>query len=284
MSEKTTLKDIVEINKVLTIKKYDSYKEFLVYTDIIQEYIDDTFFRNDVIIERLVEYAQKSARYLDITFKEKSDIKLTVENIHDYMLHTKRAVEKALFIEDEAFNFSIFVEIRSIVRYFLEKTYEFESLRNYEILYGINTMEFHQQNESFKYLYTVFDKFTYISKHLNEKYVKKNEKLSYQDVQLKFFTHFLKDISFLSKSTSDFQKLSDIIELITYSKAWHYIRRLRNSIEHDFVDPTYKYNISLSLELLFIIIGRIMLGLTKYLKSENEIRETLDSLKSEKLE
>ncbi|WP_338985418.1 hypothetical protein [Spiroplasma endosymbiont of Diplazon laetatorius] len=279
MSEKTTLKDIVQINKILASKDYGTIKEFQAYVDVIQEYVDDTFFKNEAIIEKLVEYCQNSGRYLDIHFKIPSGIDLKVENIHDYMSNTKRAIEKAMFIEDDTLNQSIFVEVKSIFRYFLEKTYELESLTDYETLYGINTVEFHQQNESFKYLYTIFDKLTYIARHLNDKYCKK-EVTPYNGEPLKFANDFLKDISFLASSALEYQKLSDVVEQITYSKAWHYIRRLRNSIEHDFVDPAFKYNICFSLELLFIIIGRIMLALNKYLQSEMEIRKTLDNLKN----
>ncbi|AUM62478.1 hypothetical protein [Spiroplasma monobiae] len=281
MAEKTTLKDIVHINKMLASKNYNTIKEFQAYTDVIQEYVDDTFFKNDAIIQKLVEYSENSGRYLDIHFKSPINVELKVENIHDYLSNTKRAIEKAMFIEEEIFDHVIFVEIKSTFRYFLEKTYEFDSLTDYETLYGINTVEFHQQNESFKYLYTIFDKLTYIAKHLNEKYCKK-EVVPYGGESIKFATDFLKDISFLANSAGEYQKLSDIIETITYSKAWHYIRRLRNSIEHDFVDPTFKYNICFSLELLFIIIGRIMLAINKYLKSDKEVRKTLDHLKREK--
>ncbi|AUB31362.1 hypothetical protein [Spiroplasma floricola] len=279
MSKKTTLKDIVQINKILTSKQYNSLEEFDEYSNIIQEYVDDTFFKNNAIVEKLVQYCEKSSRYLDINFKFLSGIELKTEDVHNYLSITKKAIEKAIFVEDSIFEQSIFVEIKSIFKYFLEKSYELEALKNYETLYGINSLEFHQQNESFKYLYTIFDKLTYIARHLNDKYCKRENNLT---EALKFSNDFLKDISFLTNNASDFQKLSDIIDQITYSKAWHYIRRLRNSIEHDFVDPSYRYNICFSLQLLFIIIGRIILALNKYIQSESEVRKTLDNLKQQK--
>ncbi|ALD66157.1 hypothetical protein [Spiroplasma cantharicola] len=281
MSEKITLRDIVKINKKLASKEYESQKEFSSYCDVIQEYIDETFFKNDAIIEKLVEYCENSARYLDITFKKASGIILSDENVHNYTSNIKRAIEKTIFMEERIFNFSIFVEIKSIFKYFLEKSKEYESLKNFKDSYSVSSIEFHQQNESFKYLYTIFDKLTYIAKHLKDKYYKK-EPTKYSSDALRFSNDFLPNISFLAKSAQDFQKLSDIIERVTYSKAWHYIRRLRNSIEHDFVDPTYKYNICFSLELLFIIIGRILLALNKYLQSDEQIKETLESLRVEK--
>ncbi len=281
MSEKTTLRDIVKINKSLASKEYESLIEFNKYSDIIQNYIDETFFKNDAIIEKLVEYCDNSARYLDITFKKASGIKLSTENVHNYTSNVKKSIEKTIYSEESTFNFSIFVEIKSIFKYFLEKSKEYDALKNFKELYSVSSVEFHQQNESFKYLYTIFDKLTYIAKHLNDKYCKK-EPTKYSSESLRFSNDFLPNISFLSKSAFDFQQLSDVIERVTYSKAWHYIRRLRNSIEHDFVDPAYKYNICFSLELLFIIIGRIMLALNKYLQSNDQIKETLDSLRVEK--
>jgi len=50
-------------------------------------------------------------------------------------------------------------------------------------------------------------------------------------------------------------------------------------LEHDFADPSFKYNISFSIDLLFIIVGRIMIALNKYLKPEKQLIETLENLK-----
>ncbi|AHI52644.1 hypothetical protein [Spiroplasma culicicola] len=279
MSEKITLKDIVEINKVLTKQEYTSHKEFEAYLDVIGEYIDDTFFKQDVIIERLLHYSEQSYRFLDININKNWEVELSTKHVHDYLSNCRRAIEKSLFGPEQIFDLSIFVEIKSIVGYFLEKVQDFDSLRDYETLYSINTVEFHQQNETFKYLYTAFDKFTYIARHLNDKYFKK-VKSDLSEENLKFFTDFARDISFLTVDAKAYTLLNDTIETITYSKAWHYIRRLRNNLEHDFADPLCKYNITFSIELLFIIIGRIMLVLNKTLKNEIDIRKTLEELKN----
>ncbi|QEH61598.1 hypothetical protein SCHIN_v1c04010 [Spiroplasma chinense] len=279
MADKITIRDIIEINKILSTKSYSSIKELNAYFDVIGEYIDETFFDNDIIIERLLHYCEVSERRINISVRRVPDIDLKVSHVHDYLSNCKRALEKALYSDPEIFNFSIFVEIKSIVRYYLEKTYEYPSLKDYETLYGVNTVEFHQQNETFKYLYTIFDKFTYIARHLNDKYLKK-ETNDLSEVSLKFFADFAKDISFLTKNANAFQELNDTIERITFSKAWHYIRKLRNILEHDFADPACKYNITFSIELLFIIVGRIMLALNKTLKTELQIRETLEELRN----
>ncbi|AKU80121.1 hypothetical protein [Spiroplasma turonicum] len=278
MANKTTLKDIAQISKVLEKKGYKSISEFKVYLDLIQSYIDETFFNNEAIIEKLVKYCENSSRHLDITFKNELKIDLSVDDIANYIKYSKKALEVSIFTEEGIFNHTIFVEIRSIIKYFLQKTYSLESLINFETLYGINTPEFHQQNETFKYLYTIFDKLTYIANHLKCKYLEKTKQSP--ETTLKFFTDFLKDISFLSKSPEDFEELTSIIDLITYSRAWHYIRRLRNLLEHDFADPNFNYNISFSINLLFIIIGRIVLALDKHLKTEKSMRQTLDSLRN----
>ncbi|QBQ07488.1 hypothetical protein SGLAD_v1c02890 [Spiroplasma gladiatoris] len=283
MADKITLKDIVEINKILSKKSYTSFKEFETYLDVIGEYIDDTFFKQDIIAEKLIRNQEKSSRFIDLKIT-KPEIDLSQKNLHDYLSNCKRAIEKALYSDSGTFDLSIFIEIKSTVRYILEKTYKIESLSDYQNLYGINTIEFHQQNETFKYLYSVFDKFTYIARHLNERYLQHN-KVDVSEMSLKFFKDFPKDISFLCKNTMAYQNLNDTIELITYSKAWHFVRKLRNTLEHDFADPTEKYNITFLIELLFIIIGRIMLVLNKTIQTESEIRNTLENLeKKERVE
>ncbi|QGS51703.1 hypothetical protein [Spiroplasma tabanidicola] len=279
MADKITLKDIVEINKILTKKSYNSLKEFNTYLDVIGEYIDDTFFKQNIIAEKLIKHQELSSRFIDLQFEE-SSLNLSYKNLHDYLSNCKRAIEKALYSDSSIFNFSIFVEIKSIVRYILEKTYEIESLTDYETLYGINTIEFHQQNETFKYLYSVFDKFTYIARHLNERFLKHN-KIDVSELSLKFFKDFPNDISFLAQNVASYQVLVTTIETITYSKAWHFVRKLRNILEHDFADPSEKYNITFLIELLFIIIGRIMLVLNKTLMSESDIRKTLEDLQKQ---
>ncbi|AKX34462.1 hypothetical protein SLITO_v1c08470 [Spiroplasma litorale] len=277
MANKTTLKDIAKIGKILEKKEYTNISEFRAYSDIIQSYIDETFFRNEAIIQKLVEYCEKSSRHLDVTFKHENQIDLSVEDIANYIKYSKKVVEYAIFSEESVFNHTIFVEIKNIIKYFLQKSYKLESLRNYETLYKINTPEFHQQNETFKYIYTIFDKLTYIANHLKCKYLEKVKQSP--ETSLKFFNDFLKDISFLSKSPEDFKSLTSVIDLITYSRAWHYIRRLRNMLEHDFADPNFGYNISFSINLLFIIIGRITLALDRYLKNEEGMSVLFDKLR-----
>ncbi|WP_094049464.1 hypothetical protein [Spiroplasma corruscae] len=278
MANKITLRDVAHICKLIKNKEYKGLSELKAYSDIIQNYIDETFFMNEAIIEKLVKYCENSSRYLDINFKNETNIDLTVEDVSNYIKYSKNALELLIFSEDGVFNHKVFVEIRSIVRYFIKKTYKMESLMNFNTLYGITTDEFHQQNETFKYLYTIFDKLTYIANHLKCKYLEKTKQNP--DTSLKFFNDFLKDISFLSNSPEDFEKLTNVIDLITYSRAWHFIRRLRNLLEHDFADPNFNYNISLSINLLFIIIGRIVLALDKHLKNDENLSKTLDKLRN----
>lgn len=278
MGTKLTLRDIIEINKILTTKAYASQKEFNTYLDVIGEYIDVTFFDNSAITEKLTQYSEQSERNLDMKFWTKSDVDLTVEQVNDYLLNCKRALEKALYGDRSTFKYYIFAEVKSIVRYYLEKTYEYEALVDYETLYGIKTIEFHQQNETFKYLYSVFDKFAYIARYLNDRYVK-NQRNDLGEATLKFYTDFLVDIKFLTKNAAVFEEAQQTLDKITNSKAWHFIRRLRNNLEHDFSNPSRKYNITFSLQLLFIIIGRIMLLLRKTLLSDLEMKQVFEELK-----
>gem|GEM_PF-3923665 len=63
-----TLQEIIKINDILISQLSIPQDEFENYLDIIGEYIDKTFFEQDAIIEKLVEFSEKSGRKLDVKF------------------------------------------------------------------------------------------------------------------------------------------------------------------------------------------------------------------------
>lgn len=129
MSEAITLNDLAIINRTLSDKaKYDG-KDFEQYVSLIKEYIDNNIFRNDIIVERLISYANESGRSVETRASNTSGVELTIENVNDYLNECKKSIEKALFLKPEIFDLTIFIEVKSIVRYYVEKSYEFDSLQ-----------------------------------------------------------------------------------------------------------------------------------------------------------
>ncbi|AXK51442.1 hypothetical protein [Spiroplasma alleghenense] len=248
--------------------------EFKQVINNITNFIDQEIFINDDLVFQLTEISKNSGRDLDINFKSSFVIEKDLELIFNNLNYCKELLERCLFQKTIFFNFMIFTEVKSMVRYYLEKSYRYNSLMDYKKLFKINSVQFHEQNEMFKYLFSIFDKLVYIINHLNQKYFK-NTTSDNRDLTLKFFINFAGDARSFTKSAEHHEKLVKGLNAIRYSNAWHYVRKLRNNLEHDFADPSSQYNISFSILLLFIIIGRCMLLINDTFMDDREINEIL---------
>ncbi|WP_338971738.1 hypothetical protein [Spiroplasma endosymbiont of Panorpa germanica] len=266
-----TLKDV---NDNLTRYPMKS-AEFKSTISKITNFVDQEVFSNDELVFQLAQISQKSGRDLDINFKNEFDVENDLDLIFDNLNYCKEILERCLFQKTVFFNFMIFTEVKSMVRYYLEKSYRYESLRDYKKLFKINSVQFHEQNEMFKYLFSIFDKLAYIINHLNLKYFK-NTNFDNKELSLKFFINFANDASNFTKTAQDQETLVKGLNTIRFSNAWHYVRKLRNNLEHDFADPSSQYNINLSIILLFIIIGRCMLLINDTFKDDAEINNILE--------
>lgn len=277
-NKKITLNDLANINHKMFNESSENIIQLHEYVELIKEYIDDNIFKNDILIKKLAGLSKETGRIFNMRFNSKIELAITDIELANYLNECKLGMENSLFVSKEVFDMPIFIEIISIAKYYSNSSYELDGLKNHTSLYSVKQPEFHKQNETFKYLYSAFDKLTYIAKHLNSKYLE-NSNENINELTLKFYSDFHREISFLTKSEQHSNTLREVIEMITQSTAWHFIRKLRNQIEHDFIDPSFQYNISLSIELLFIIIARVLLSLKYNLLDKQEIAKKLQSLK-----
>ncbi|AHI53645.1 hypothetical protein SSABA_v1c02330 [Spiroplasma sabaudiense Ar-1343] len=273
--------DLKTLNDYLTGTPINSEK-FKEVINGITDFVDEKIFKDDEMVFQLTEISKTSGRDLAIIFKNKFEIESDLELIFNNLNYCKELLERCLFQKTIFFNFMIFTEVKSMVRYYLEKSYRYDSLKNYQKLFKINSVEFHEQNEMFKYLFSIFDKLVYIISHLNEKYFKNNP-IDNKELSLKFFINFGEESKNFTKSSKNFEQLNDKINQIRRSNAWHYVRKLRNNLEHDFADPSSQYNINFSILLLFIVVARCLLLINEHFQSDAEINELL-SYRSKKIQ
>lgn len=249
------------------------------YKDLIS-YVDSVIFDYNVVIKNLSEYIKEQGIELNQYIRNETHIKLTTANLYNYFEAIKNALTRLIFSNDDFMQQYIFLETKEIIRYSAAKVKSSSSLNDYEKKSKITSNEYHLQVETFKYQFTVFDKLAYIAIHMNDKY-KKNQPTD-EKYMAKFYVDFLPNIKFLTKSKISFNELSGIIEVLTKSSGWHLIRRLRNMLEHDFIDPTLRYNINPISDLLYIYICRLFVAINETIVNNEHMVKVIQKLKDKR--
>ncbi|QHX36027.1 hypothetical protein STIUS_v1c04730 [Spiroplasma sp. TIUS-1] len=249
------------------------------YNDLIS-YIDSVIFDYNVVIKNLNDYIKDQGIELNQYIRDENYIKLTTTNLYNYFEAIKNAMTRLMFVNSDFMQQHIFQEVKEIIRYTASKVKSNESLRDYEKKSKITSNEYHLQVETFKYQFTVFDKLAYIAIHMNDKY-KRNVQTD-EKYMAKFYVDFLPNIKFLSKSKISFNELSGIIEVLTKSSGWHLIRRLRNMLEHDFIDPSLRYNINPISDLLYIYICRLFIAINETIVTNEDMSKVIKKLKDKR--
>ncbi|WP_338970493.1 hypothetical protein [Spiroplasma endosymbiont of Labia minor] len=237
-----------------------------------RDIIDFLILDNDDIIY----YVFKNIKY-DISIRiEPTKLLFSNEEIDNLFHVIKRALEKFLFQYANSFNFYIFTEIKHMVRFFIAKNHNDITFRNSEKLYSMDMLEFHEQNSMFKYLFSIFDKFAYIARHLSKKYNPNYE----EKTDVRFSSTFVNDVSFLLKSNEAILNLDTTLNKLFKSNSWHFVRKMRNIIEHNFADPSLKYNIQWIIDILFILVARLMMQIIEDFKENDMIIQQLQKSKT----
>ncbi|WP_339022483.1 hypothetical protein [Spiroplasma endosymbiont of Crioceris asparagi] len=275
-----TLNDLIKINydKSNLLETNPNFDNQLVE---IMQYVDSLIFQNDIITKNICEFLNEQSFQINLSFNKTQNVSLTKLQIYNYLTNIKKTMARIIFKNQDYFNFYIFKEVFEITKYTYRKIKWSEEILDFEIQHKISSKEYHQQNETFKYLFSVFDKLSYIADHLYRKYlIKSND--DNQKEMLKFYQNFSHDINFLTKDKDAYNKLKNNIDSICFSSGWHLIRKLRNHIEHDFINPLAEHNIAFAIDLLMIYVLRIIILLKETLMSEEEIKLTLNKLKEKK--
>jgi hypothetical protein len=208
-------------------------------------------------VEKLEEWpAKKVQTYIDATFE-------TYTNLY--------------LVNNKLLNQTIFFEIRSFMDYYTDVIRNDINLINKGAM-KINDRDFFYQCEVLEYMYSFYDKINGIFNHLRLKYLnQKNDTW----IDEKFHIEFSNNVRLFARPDADLEKAEHDIAILTDSTLWHYLRRLRNKITHDFFDPSLEYNFLNAIKLLYINICRTVFLLDATIMKDEDIRLLIQKNKVE---
>lgn len=256
------IKQLIKIIKNKKIKQSEA-DDILFF---VANMIDDLILRDSTISYRLNMNLVKNNRVLDIDIKPTKKI-LSTKDTHEF-LYLLKTLLSLMSIKNYFFNFYIYSEIKMIVNYYINKSSKNKYYDSVNERFAINELEFHDQILMFKYLYSIFHKLIFINVFIVDKY-------NLKTIDKKDNYIFTKDFDAVSmplfKTTVKKLEFADYLKVLNRSVSFHYIRKLRNNLEHSFTDPKSKYNISLETELLFILVARTLIQMHRDLKNDQEL-------------
>ncbi|ATZ21795.1 hypothetical protein [Mesoplasma tabanidae] len=256
------IKQLIKIVKNKRIKQSEA-DDILFF---IANMIDDIILKDSTISHRLNINLIKNNRILDIDIKPNKKVVSTKET-HEF-LYLLKTLLSLMTIKNYFFDFYIYSEIKMIVNYYINKSSKNKCYDSVNERFGINELEFHDQLVMYKYLYSIFDKLMFINVFFVDKY-------NLKEVNVKNSFIFTKDFDSVSmplfKTTVRKLAFAEYLKTLNKSVSFHYIRKLRNNLEHSFTDPKSKYNIALEIELLFILVTRTLIQIHRDLKKDDEL-------------
>ncbi|AVN59162.1 hypothetical protein CG002_02850 [Mesoplasma florum] len=256
------IKQLIKIVKNKRIKQSEA-DDILFF---IANMIDEVILKDSTISHRLNINLIKNNRILDIDIKPSKKV-VSTKDTHEF-LYLLKTLLSLMTIKNYFFDFYIYSEIKMIVNYYINKSSKSKSYDSVNERFAINELEFHDQLVMYKYLYSIFDKLMFINVFFVDKY-----NLKSIDVKSNFI--FTKDFDSVSmplfKTTVRKLAFADYLKILNKSVSFHYIRKLRNNLEHSFTDPKSKYNIALETELLFILVARTLIQMHRDLKNDDEL-------------
>ncbi|WP_026389685.1 hypothetical protein [[Acholeplasma] multilocale] len=260
---------IKQLKQIITILKTGEQDEEKL-KDLIQvliKIIDETVLEDSIITYWLEKNQQKSNRVLEMKIRNFDKTILDMSLVHNflYLLKTTGAI---LLTKYKAFDFYIYTEVNTMLNFYIKSSIDSGMYDVTDTKFNINDIEYHLQNQMFKYIYSFFDKITYINHFIIKKYELESLK---EAREYKFINDFVKISSPLFKTRAAMVRMQKYVEKLYKSQSFHYVRKLRNNLEHSFTNPERDYSVSLEIELLFILIFRTILQLKSDFKTDNEM-------------
>lgn len=271
-----------EINDViLKIKTMTNYLQFNKITgseinqfsQILTKLIDQYLLEKNEIINLLFEYENKvHQRDLKMYISVNKAIEFDIRLVNQLLSAFKNNLALLLENDQSFFDLYIYSEIKNVLKYYLHQTISTNNNDNFDQLYMMQEKKYHSQVAIYKYLFSMFDKFLYINLFVTNKF-------ALNQLEENDNYHFLQDFVCISQplfiNQSSAQQMEQLCQKLQKSSAFHFVRKLRNNLEHNFANPEIKTNLTLATQLLFILIMRVILEINFDFKNDQEIYHLL---------
>ncbi|PPE04654.1 hypothetical protein EELLY_v1c03340 [Entomoplasma ellychniae] len=261
------LKKIIKLIKTKTLN--DQELENLL--SFISQLIDNHFFKSSNLVNKLNKNLIKNNRIIDIKINSDSEM-ISSKDAHEFLYLLKTffslALSKKMF-----FNIYIFTEVNMIINYYIINSIKNKSYDIFNNRFKINELEYHNQVVMYKYLFSIFDKLIYISGFIVKKYNLTKHEI---EKDLKFVKDFDKVAQPFFKNSLKKENTKIYLKLLNQSSSWHFLRKLRNNLEHSFSDNKSEFNISLETEMLFVLIARTLIQIHNDFKNDKELFKLID--------
>ncbi|WP_027063131.1 hypothetical protein [Mesoplasma seiffertii] len=261
--------NIEKLKKVATyLKQTDKIDDKI--TEIVQvmiKIIDQSLIYDNSLVFTMNSELKKTSRVLDLDISRVRDETLSINQVHETLFLIKTIIA-LLLTKFNIFNFYIYSEVKASLFFYINLSLKEKLYDSRNTFFGINEPEYHLQNQIFKTIYSTFDKLTYINHYLVQRY--DLEKVN-DDVNYRFINDFVKLSIPLFKNKAAELRFIDYIRKLYKSSAFHYIRKLRNNLEHSFTNPGSQYNIAIEIELVFILVARTLFEIISDFKTDDKI-------------
>ncbi|AUF83678.1 hypothetical protein CXP39_02615 [Mesoplasma syrphidae] len=261
--------NIQKLKKVATyLKQADKIDDKIAeIVQVMIKIIDQTIIYDNSLIFVMNAHLKKTSRVLELDINRVKDETFGIKQIHETLFLIKTIIA-ILLTKFNIFDFYIYSEIKASLFFYINLSLKEKFYDSRNVFFTINEPEYHLQNQIFKTLYSTFDKLTYINHYLVQRY---DLKKINDDVNYRFINDFVKLSIPLFKNKAAELRFIDYIRKLYKSSAFHYIRKLRNNLEHSFTNPESQYNIAMEIELVFILAARTLFEIISDFKTDDKI-------------
>ncbi|AVP49279.1 hypothetical protein [Williamsoniiplasma luminosum] len=271
---KQTDKIIAQLEIVITYLKTKKYEEIeiLKIKKILVSAIDFLIIENNDFVYLLDQEDKRNGLDLNFFVNAINKKLMPFEDVVKILYYLKTIFAMFVTYVHEYFNYYIYSEIKYMMMYYIKETIDDPKIEAINKKHKSSDTYFHKQIALFKYIYSVYDKFLYINLQVGKKMELNNDD---EDKYYRFSADFLNSSRPLIKDGIMLRKFEVFLKSLYRSSSFHYIRILRNNLEHNFINPETKFNYGLQTQLLFVMLMRIVLEIEFDFKRDSEIYDLL---------
>ncbi|WP_342269272.1 hypothetical protein [Spiroplasma endosymbiont of Aspidapion aeneum] len=239
-------------------------------------YIDYVFFKRNVIFNTILKLENEN-NCLKNVYERYDDRQLLISNsqLISYIYEIKNSLETIIFNENANFlNQPVFIELKKMIYYFRDKIDSDIFKLTSDWKFSIDDHLLHEQISSFNYFYSSFDKITSLLEHLFFRLTGDHPRPKIEEKET-FGSRIIKLSSQLTIDSTRDTYFRNWINLVSNSGIITIIRFKRNSLSHDFLNFTLKYNLSLISFCLYILIMRFLSVLSACIKDKRTLAKNI---------